>query len=104
MASSSNQNMGALPFSFPQNYDFWCLKMKTQLMSNNVWEYVQDGFEDHKGVETLTNEQKKQLKVDNYENLNMKDSDLLNDYFSRLMDVVNQMKTYVEDVTTQKIV
>ncbi|KAI8560737.1 hypothetical protein RHMOL_Rhmol04G0279700 [Rhododendron molle] len=32
-------------------------------MSNDIWEYVQDGFEDY--VETLTNEQKKQMKVDN---------------------------------------
>ncbi|XP_058221728.1 uncharacterized protein LOC131331807 [Rhododendron vialii] len=165
MASSSNQNMGALPLSFPllngENYDFWYVKMKTQLMSNDVWEYVQDGFEDYEGVEVaLSNEQKKQLNVDNrmnakalsmiqqgisdnlfpriinetkakkawdilyneyrgnlkvktiklqslrrdYENLKMKDSELLNDYFSRLMDVVNQMKTYGEDVATQKIV
>ncbi|XP_058211420.1 uncharacterized protein LOC131323584 [Rhododendron vialii] len=165
MASSSNQNMGALPLSFlllnGESYDFWCVKMKTQLMSNDVWEYAQDGFEDYQGVEVaLSNEQKKQLKVDNrmnakalsmiqqgisdnlfpriinetqakkawdilynehrgnlkvktiklqslrrdYENFKMKDSELLNDYFSRLMDVVNQMKTYGEDVATQKIV
>ncbi|XP_058192176.1 uncharacterized protein LOC131309577 [Rhododendron vialii] len=145
MASSSNQNMRALPLSFPllngENYDYWCVKMKTQLMSNDVWEYFQDGSEDYEGVETLTNDQKKQLKVDNRMNAkalstiqqgisdnlfpriinetqakkawdilyneyrgNLKDSELLKDYFSRLMDVVNQMKTYGEDVATQKIV
>ncbi|KAF7130230.1 hypothetical protein RHSIM_Rhsim10G0116500 [Rhododendron simsii] len=109
MASSSNQSMGALQLPFPllnrENYDFWSVKMKIQLMSNDVWEYVEDWFKDYQGVEVaLSNEQKQQLKVDNRKNLKMKDSNLLNDYFSRLMDVVNQMKTYGEDVTTQKIV
>ena len=72
MASSSNQTMGAQPLGFPlfngENYDFWSVKMKTQLESNDVWEYVEDGFEDYKGVEVLTEGQKQQLKVDKRKN------------------------------------
>ena len=38
-----------------------------------------------------------------FENLKMKEEEAMQDYFSRVMEVVNQLRTYGEDVTAQKI-
>ncbi|XP_058217474.1 uncharacterized protein LOC131328556 [Rhododendron vialii] len=130
MASSSNQNMGALPLSFPllngESYDFWCVKMKTQLMSNDVWEYVQDGFEDCQGIsdnlfpriinetqakkawDILYNEYRGNLKVKtiklqflrrDYENLKMKDNELFSQFECRRID--GSLKTFEQRLNRQ---
>src|SRR5438270_11874195 len=39
-----------------------------------------------------------------FENLKMRDGELLNDYFTRIMDIVNQMKIHGEDVIDKRIV
>ena len=39
------------------------MKKKTILISNELWEYVEEGFEDRESLEGLTNAQKAQLKV-----------------------------------------
>ena len=39
-----------------------------------------------------------------FENLKMRDGELLNDYFTRIMDIVNQMKIHEEDVIDKRIV
>ncbi|KAK0595122.1 hypothetical protein LWI29_003767 [Acer saccharum] len=39
-----------------------------------------------------------------FENLKMKDSESMKDYFSRVIDVVNHIKTYGENITDQRIV
>uniref|UniRef100_A0A803L759 Methyltransferase n=1 Tax=Chenopodium quinoa TaxID=63459 RepID=A0A803L759_CHEQI len=39
-----------------------------------------------------------------FENLRMKDNDLVKDYFSRIIEIVNQMKSYGEEISDEKIV
>ena len=54
MASSSNQSQQP-PFLIfiRENYDFFCVKMKTQLILDGIWEYVEEGFEKLQDVEIL---------------------------------------------------
>ena len=55
MASSSNQNQQPpCQVFYEENYDFWCVKMKTQLISDGLWEYVEEQFEEPQDDETLS--------------------------------------------------
>ena len=58
MASSSVTSMSSQPSSIPlfeeENYDFWCIKMKTLFMFQNVWDLVENGFDEPENVITLT--------------------------------------------------
>ena len=62
MASSSVTSMSSQPSSIPlfeeENYDFWCIKMKTLFMFQNVWDLVENGFDEHENVITLTSVEK----------------------------------------------
>ena len=63
MASSSNQSQQTpCPVFNGENYDFWCVKMKTQLISDGLWEYVEEGFEEPQDDETLTIAQMQKLR------------------------------------------
>ena len=163
MASSSNISGTQNPH-FPifdgDNYDFWCVKMRTIFISYDLWEYVEEGFVDLEDTSTLTNAQKQQLKEHrkkdakalsmiqqgvansifprvinsrksneawdilqkeyrgalkvktiklqtlrrDFENLKMKDVELLKDYFSRVVELVNQMKIHGEEIEDKRIV
>ena len=58
--------MSSQPSSIPlfegENYDFWCMKMKTLFMSQDVWDLVENGFDEPENVITLTQLEKDQLK------------------------------------------
>ena len=62
MASSSVTSMSSQPSSIPlfeeENYDFWCIKMKTLFMFQNVWDLVENGFDELENVITLTSVEK----------------------------------------------
>ncbi|KAF8394079.1 hypothetical protein HHK36_020284 [Tetracentron sinense] len=66
MASGSNTNTNVQQPPFPifdgENYDFWCVKMKTLFLSYDIWEIVEEGYEEPENVETLSNARKQQLK------------------------------------------
>lgn len=66
MASTSVTSMSSQPSSIPlfegENYDFWCVKMKTLFMSQDVWDLVENGFDEPDKVITLTPVEKDQLK------------------------------------------
>ncbi|KAF8393836.1 hypothetical protein HHK36_020034 [Tetracentron sinense] len=66
MASGNNTNTSVQQPPFPvfhgENYDFWCVKMKTLFLSYDLWEFVEDGFEEPEDAETLSNARKQQLK------------------------------------------
>src|SRR4051812_3501424 len=44
------------------NYDFWCVKMKTILLSYDLWDYVEDGFDEVKDPTSLSIAKKQQIK------------------------------------------
>ncbi|KAF8377139.1 hypothetical protein HHK36_030512 [Tetracentron sinense] len=66
MASGSNTNTNVQqpPFLIfdGDNYDIWCVKMKTLFLSYDIWEFVEEGYEEPENVETLSNARKQQLK------------------------------------------
>ena len=66
MASTSVTSMSSQYSSIPlfevDNYDFWCVKMKTLFMSQDVWDLVENGFDELENVIPLTSVEKSQLK------------------------------------------
>jgi transposase InsO family protein len=164
MASTSGSS-GSLQQSFVpifdgQNYDFWCVKMKTSFMAVDLWDMVENGFEEPENEEALTAAKKKELKEArqrdasalsmlhravadsvfprimmaskaneawmilkkeyqgdlkvraiklqslrrDFENMKMKDNECVKEFSDRFNELVNQMKSYGEDVTNTKMV
>ncbi|GMP66280.1 hypothetical protein CsSME_00026696 [Camellia sinensis var. sinensis] len=159
MANPINQNVST-PIFNGENFDFWYVKMRTIFVYTELWDLVENGFEEPEDEEALTNPQKNQLKEQrkkdlkalsfiqqgvseaifsriinatkaketwdilqkeyrgnlkvrtiklqslkrDFENLKMKDMELLKDYFSRVMELVNQMKIYGDNITNQRVV
>ena len=44
MTSSSSAIQLQIPRLTKENYDIWCIQMKVLLGSQDVWEFVEDGF------------------------------------------------------------
>ncbi|XP_028089091.1 uncharacterized protein LOC114289544 [Camellia sinensis] len=142
MANPINQNVFT-PIFNGENFDFWYVKMRTIFVYTELWDLVENGFEEPEDEEALTNPQKNQLKEQrkkdskalsfiqqevseaifsriinatkakeawdilqkeyrgnlkvrtiklqslkrDFENLKMKDMELLKDYFSRVMEL-----------------
>ncbi|KAK2977872.1 hypothetical protein RJ640_020216 [Escallonia rubra] len=143
-----------------EQYEEWRVKMRTLFVSHDVWELVENGYEDPDDISTLTLAQQEKLRENRkkdakalyfiqvavstsifpriiganrskeawdtlknefqgsekvrtiklqtfrreFENLRMKDSESLQDYFSRLMELVNQMKINGEQIADKRIV
>uniref|UniRef100_A0A5B7B4M6 Retrovirus-related Pol polyprotein from transposon TNT 1-94 n=1 Tax=Davidia involucrata TaxID=16924 RepID=A0A5B7B4M6_DAVIN len=164
MASTSNSGLSIqqqfLPIFDGENYDFWCVKMKTIFLSLDLWEFVEKGYADSDSSTSLTEAQQQQLKVKQQKDasalskiqqgvsdsifprimgatrakeawdilqqefqgnlkvraiklqtlrreleiMKMKENETLNEYSSRVTELVNQMKTYGETLSDQKIV
>ena len=157
MASTSVTRMSSQPFSTPlfegENYDFWCVKMKTLFMSQDVWDLVENGFDEppvekdqlkelkkmdakallfiQQGVgnnifprimraskakeawdilqqefqgDKRTRSVKLQALRRELENMKMKENETLNEFSSKFMELVNQMKSYGEEISDKRIV
>lgn len=56
-----------LPLFIGENYDYWSIKMKTLLVCQDLWEFVEGGYTelvDHNAFNTWTPQKKNQLKED----------------------------------------
>ncbi|BAF25940.2 Os10g0106900 [Oryza sativa Japonica Group] len=149
-----------VPVFAGENYDIWSIKMRTLLLSQGLWDIVENGYQEYSAGETLTAEQKKSLAEDRmsdakalfliqqgvaeslfpriigakkskeawdklkeefqgsqkvlavklqtlrrqFQNLLMKESEKVKDYFPRVIEIVNQMRLYGEDINDQKVV
>ncbi|KAL2461340.1 B3 domain-containing protein REM16 [Abeliophyllum distichum] len=60
MASSSNNIY--VPMFSGEHFDHWSVKMKTVLISQDLWEYVEEGYEAPNPTTMLTSEQKHQFR------------------------------------------
>ena len=65
-----------------------------------AWNILWNEYRGDKKVKTI----KLQSLRRDFENLKMKDGEMLQAYFTRLMEIVNQMKIYGEDMSSMKIV
>ena len=162
MASSSGTGMAQtmVPVFAGENYDIWSIKMRTLLLSQGLWNIVEEGYKTYEEGEVLMPDQKKALAKDQmtdakalfliqqgvaeslfsriiaaktskeawdklreefqgsakivavkiqtlrrqFQNLQMRESEKVKDYFSRVIEVINQMRTYGEEINDQKIV
>ena len=59
VVSNSSQN---IPIFIGLNYQFWRIKMRTLFMSYDLWELVENGFDDLADVERTTATQRSDLK------------------------------------------
>ncbi|XP_059627041.1 uncharacterized protein LOC132269821 [Cornus florida] len=131
MATTGNQNQGAYQSALPifdgENYDFWYAKIKTIFLSYDLWDYVEDEYDELEDTTTLMNTQRQQLKDHKKKDakaLGLIQQGVADTIFPRIINaskakeawdilekeyrgstkVVNQMKTYGEDISNQRIV
>ncbi|XP_021758678.1 uncharacterized protein LOC110723641 [Chenopodium quinoa] len=68
--------------------------------AKEAWEILQQEFQGDSKVRSI----KLQSLRRDFENLKMKDNELVKNYFSRVIEIVNQMKSYGEEISNEKIV
>ncbi|CAO2830911.1 unnamed protein product [Amaranthus hypochondriacus] len=68
--------------------------------AKEAWEILQQEFQGDSKVRSI----KLQSLRGDFENLKMKKGELMKDYFSRVIEIVNQMKSYGENISDEKIV
>ena len=63
MTSSSNIgmriNQSSIPIFDGENYNYWSINIKTLFFSQEIWDLVENGYEESS---TPTNQQRKQMK------------------------------------------
>lgn len=77
---------------FPKIMD--CSKTK------ETWDILQEEFQDSAKVKTI----KFQIFRTEFESIKMKDSESLKDYYSKIMELLNQLKIYGETITDNRVV
>ena len=55
---------------YGENYDFWCVKMRTSFECVDLWDIVENGFEEPEQVTDLSTIQLKELKENRIKNAN----------------------------------
>ncbi|TXG70553.1 hypothetical protein EZV62_005488 [Acer yangbiense] len=86
--------------------------MKTLFLSVDLWDMVETGYEELADGVTLNEARKKELKEARqrnasaleFENIKMKENENMKEYSNRFTKLVNQMKTYGEEIFDKKIV
>ncbi|XP_038697949.1 uncharacterized protein LOC119995500 [Tripterygium wilfordii] len=82
--SSSSQPL--IPIFNGEKYEFWSIKMKTLFRSPELWDMVEHGFAEVK--EPNVEEEEK-----------LKSNEIVQDYLSRVSTLVNQVKSYGEQIS-----
>ncbi|XP_057779602.1 uncharacterized protein LOC130998187 [Salvia miltiorrhiza] len=68
--------------------------------AKEAWDILKEEFQGNVKVRTI----KLQSLRRELENLKMKDSEAAKDYFSRIMEIINQMRSYGENVSDERII
>ncbi|KAL5558129.1 hypothetical protein UlMin_034342 [Ulmus minor] len=76
------------------------LRIMGATTAKEAWDTLQEEFQGSKKVRVV----KLQSFRRDFENLKMKDNETAKDYYSRIKELVNQMKAYGENITDKKIV
>jgi Reverse transcriptase (RNA-dependent DNA polymerase)/gag-polypeptide of LTR copia-type/Integrase core domain/GAG-pre-integrase domain len=76
------------------------LRISSATTSKKAWDILQEEFEGTDKMKAV----KLQTLRRQFQNLQMKESEKIKEYFSRLVEIVNQMRTYGEDLSDQKVV
>ena len=158
--STQIQQQSYVPLFEGENYDFWCVRMRTLFISLDLWDLLEEGFEEPESIEDLSQAQEKILKekqqrdasalgknqqgVSNsifpriigatkakealdilqnefkgsskvrisklqdlrrdFENINLKENETMQEFSDRFTELVNQMKIYGDQIEDKKIV
>jgi len=64
MASTSNLSWSSVqvPVFSGENYEFWCIKMKTLFVFIDLWDIIESGYQMPESTSSLTEAQQKELK------------------------------------------
>ncbi|XP_044500338.1 uncharacterized protein LOC123221580 [Mangifera indica] len=124
--SSCNNFLGTGPPQFAEeNYHIWAKKMKSYLKALNLWEAIEDGpnptplgpdptlsqikevweklKDEFEGSEKVKSIKLLTLKRE-FELLRMKDRENVEDYSSKLLDLVNKIRLLGEEIIDKRIV
>ncbi|XP_047256015.1 uncharacterized protein LOC124888770 [Capsicum annuum] len=136
MASSSNSSgvtQPLIPIFTGESYEFWSIRRRTILKSQNLWDLVEIGFADPDEGDRLTSKKmlrrwsttskqawsilqkefpgdskvivvKLQSLQRDFETLMMKSGESIADFLSKAVAIVSKMRSYGEKVTDQTIV
>ncbi|KAA8535322.1 hypothetical protein F0562_030325 [Nyssa sinensis] len=88
LMASTNSSVSYVPIFDGENYDFWCVKMKTFFVSQDLWDLVESGFAEPESTATLTQDQAKALKENiqrDAKALNQIQEGISNSIFPRIM-------------------
>ena len=58
--STPIQQQSYVPLFERENYDFWCVRMRTLFISLDLWDLVEEGFKEPKSIEDFSQAQKKE--------------------------------------------
>ena len=74
MASTSSSNptiqQSYVPIFYGENYDFWCVKMKTLFISLDLWDLIENGVVEPASTSTLTEQEQRNIKEKKQRNAN----------------------------------
>lgn len=149
-----------LPIFGGENYDFWKVKMRTILLSEGLWSFIERGLQEPKDLSQFPAAEREQFEAEvmkdakalsktqngvtsdifpritraktakeawdtlekefqgdskaitiklqtlrmEFYNMKMKESECIQDYASRLAEVVNQMRTLGEEISDRRVV
>ncbi|XP_059670703.1 uncharacterized protein LOC132316214 [Cornus florida] len=113
--------MGKIMIFDGENYDFWYVKIKTIFLSYDLWDYVEDEYDESEDTTTLTNAERQQLKDHKKKDakaLGLIQQGVADTIFPRIInaskakeawDILEKgyrgsTKTYGEDISNQRIV
>jgi hypothetical protein len=76
------------------------MKVSSSVSSKKVWNTLETSYQD---VFKVKNVKVKNLRRD-FENLKMKDNDLVDSFMSLVMNVLNQLRKYGEDLSNKRVI
>lgn len=121
--SSLNISQPANPIFTGQIYQFWSIKMKTLFKSQDLWDLIKTGYADPENFAAATTSRqawrilqtefqgsskvivvKLQILRHEFETLIRKENESVQDFLSRTMAIISQMRSYGDQITDQTVV
>ncbi|CAN6697091.1 unnamed protein product [Malus baccata var. baccata] len=107
MAGSSGSDLRA-PIFNGHNYEFWKIRMRTIFKSHGIWDLTSKGAWDILHQEFHGDKQVKSIKLQglrhDFKYTRMRDDETLFVYLTRFLELLNQMKSYGEDLPRERLV
>ncbi|CAN6679689.1 unnamed protein product [Malus baccata var. baccata] len=107
MAASGGSDLRA-PIFNGDNYEFWKIRMRTIFKSHRIWDLTSKSAWDILHQEFHGDKQVRSIKLQSlrcdFEYTRIRDDETLSMYLTHLLELVNQMKSYGEDLPRERLV